>query len=101
MTRHAMKRHSESGRRAPAPAAAVDLADMVAAEPAAEWLTDADVSRIYKIPRGTLRYYRSKGGGPPYRRLSPAVVRYLGSELEAWLDSKAVRPEQAAERSAS
>lgn len=57
-----------------------------------QWLTDDDIFAIYKIPKGTIRYYRHAGGGPPYRRLSPRVVRYLRSDVEAWLDSKAIRP---------
>lgn len=34
-----------------------------------------------------LRYWRSRGEGPRYFKLSPNVVRYRRADVEAWLSN--------------
>ena len=41
--------------------------------------------------RGTLSQWRHRGEGPPYVKLGARVL-YQGSELNAWLDERVVRP---------
>lgn len=47
-------------------------------------VTTADVSKELGIPVGTLRYYRSTGGGPASFRLA-GRVRYRRADVMAWV----------------
>jgi predicted DNA-binding transcriptional regulator AlpA len=38
---------------------------------------------------GYLETKRCEGGGPPFRRISPRMIRYLKSDLIEWLRSRA------------
>jgi hypothetical protein len=77
------------------PADETDRARIVDRPESNEWLTDSDVERIFQIRRGTLRYWRSVGKGPPYRRISDRRVIMSRRELEAWLDAGLVMPSDA------
>jgi hypothetical protein len=41
-----------------------------------------------QVSVGTLRKYRSVGGGPPYRKVSPREVVYPVGEFDAWCESR-------------
>lgn len=49
-----------------------------------EVMTTPEVSTEFKIPVGTLRYYRSAGSGPPSFRLA-GRVRYRRADVLAWV----------------
>ena len=66
--------------------------DAAAGHPGGEWLTDSDVSALFRIAPGTLRYWRSSGSGPPYHRLAERTILYRRSDVEAWLAQRIVRP---------
>ena len=45
--------------------------------------TAAAAERLNISPR-TLERWRIVGGGPPYRKLGPQIVRYSVEDLDAW-----------------
>jgi DNA-binding transcriptional MerR regulator len=47
-------------------------------------MTTPEVSKEFKIPVGTLRYYRSAGSGPASFRLA-GRVRYRRADVVAWV----------------
>lgn len=47
-------------------------------------MTTAEVSTEFKVPVGTLRYYRSAGRGPRSFRLA-GRVRYRRADVLAWI----------------
>jgi DNA-binding transcriptional MerR regulator len=49
-----------------------------------EVMTTPEVSTEFKIPVGTLRYYRSAGSGPASFRLA-GRVRYRRADVLAWV----------------
>ena len=58
-----------------------------AAAPAApQLLTETQVAAITGLAVSTLRNWRSKRIGPPYRKLGGAV-RYDADKLTAWIES--------------
>jgi predicted DNA-binding transcriptional regulator AlpA len=54
--------------------------DLLTTAQAAEWLG---------VSQQWLETRRSRGGGPPFVRLSPRVVRYPRSETRSWLNQRA------------
>ncbi|PRW61999.1 helix-turn-helix transcriptional regulator [Actinopolyspora mortivallis] len=49
------------------------------------WTLD-DVAAYLGVPRNTLYQWRSRGAGPPARRIGKHL-RYKPSEVEAWFDA--------------
>lgn len=54
-----------------------------------ELWTEQEVSDRYRIPVGTLRYWRTKKQVLPFRKLG-ALVRYVPSEVQAAVDAAKV-----------
>jgi predicted DNA-binding transcriptional regulator AlpA len=54
-----------------------------------ELLRQPDVARIMGVSPATLRKWRYTGRGPRCAVQEPRYVRYLRSDVEAWLASKA------------
>lgn len=54
----------------------------------AAWLTTAEAARYLGLAPQTLHRKRSEGSGPPFRRPSPGLVRYLRAELDAWMGER-------------
>jgi len=54
-----------------------------------ELWTETEVSDKYRIPVGTLRYWRTKRAVLPFRKLG-ALVRYDPSEVQAAIDAARV-----------
>jgi predicted DNA-binding transcriptional regulator AlpA len=36
----------------------------------------------------TMERWRSRGGGPPFVRIGPRMVRYALADLESWIDAQ-------------
>ena len=51
-----------------------------------EFLSEAEVSEAYRIPKSALRGWRKRGGGPPFLKFGRAV-QYPKAELVEWLQS--------------
>ena len=59
------------------------------------YLTDNEVSELTSIPVKTLRNHRHIGRGLPYKKLAGSRhVRYLLSEILAYMDQNSIRPEE-------
>ncbi len=52
-----------------------------------ELLTEAEAARLLRIAPRTLRWWRSKGTGPPYVRLGRRVM-YRRAAVLKWLEEK-------------
>lgn len=64
-----------------------------------DFLSANDVATVLRISRRHLARLRSQGGGPPYVRLGPKMLRYSRAALEAWAASRTF-PHLAAEAAA-
>ena len=60
-------------------------------------LTSADAAIYLRVSTFTLQRWRCEGGGPPYLKPKPRIVRYQQSALDAWLNGNAAAnaPEKA------
>jgi hypothetical protein len=54
-----------------------------------EALSTADAARLLGCSHQWLEIQRGKGEGPKFTRLSPRMIRYLRSDLIAWLRARA------------
>lgn len=50
---------------------------------------------VLGVGEGTLRYWRHHGRGPAYAKVGHCV-RYRRSDLQAWIEERIVRPDDAA-----
>ena len=50
-------------------------------------LDDRDLARWIRVSVATLRYWRSEGKGPRYRKVGQ-LVRYAPSDVTDWLNSR-------------
>jgi predicted DNA-binding transcriptional regulator AlpA len=55
------------------------------------WLTEHDVARVLGLSVKTMSNWRNRDQGPPYVKLNRAV-RYRRTDLDAWIESRTVRP---------
>lgn len=64
---------------------------MDASDNAKKYLTTLEAAHYLSLAQGTLAVWRLQGKGPPYVKFR-SRVRYLLSDLDAWLDAQTVRP---------
>ena len=50
-------------------------------------LDERELARWIRVSIGTLRYWRSEGKGPRYRKVGQ-LVRYAPSDVHDWLNSR-------------
>lgn len=50
-----------------------------------EFLTTREVASLYRLPEGTLRYYRQRGIGPASFKLGGRRIMYRRSEVDRWI----------------
>ncbi len=50
-------------------------------------LDEREVARWIRVSVATLRYWRSEGKGPRYRKVGQ-LVRYAPSDVQEWLNSR-------------
>lgn len=50
-------------------------------------LDEKELSQWLRVSIGTLRYWRSEGRGPRYRKVGQ-LVRYAPSDVKNWLESR-------------
>ena len=64
------------------------IGTMATGSPAAdEYMRTAELSRLTRIPVGTLRQWRHRGFGPPGFRAG-GVVLYRRADVDAWLEAQ-------------
>jgi excisionase family DNA binding protein len=51
------------------------------------YLTEGQVAEMLRISRRTLQAWRLRGGGPPYVRVGPRMVRYRAGDVLHWLET--------------
>lgn len=59
----------------------------------AQWLNEADVSKVYGISLSKLRQDRHKCRGIPYAKMGRSV-RYSVADLEAFMANNRITPKQ-------
>ena len=62
-------------------------------------LDDKELSLLLKVSIATLRYWRSRGSGPSFRKVGPHLVRYAPSDVQSWLEAQSTGGDVAAEAS--
>jgi predicted DNA-binding transcriptional regulator AlpA len=50
-------------------------------------IDEKELSRLLRVSIGTLRFWRTLGRGPRYRKVGQ-LVRYAPSEVQEWLDRR-------------
>ena len=53
-----------------------------------QWLTPDQAAAYIGVAKITLAKWRITGSGPPFHRPKPRLIRYLRSELDAWIGAK-------------
>jgi predicted DNA-binding transcriptional regulator AlpA len=53
-------------------------------------LSEFEVAKLLGVAVATLQTWRGRGEGPPYSRVSKAIVRYLRTRVVEWLDARTV-----------
>ena len=61
-----------------------DHPELPAGAPAREWINDRELAAWIAVSRETLQQWRSRGEGPPFRKVGRAV-RYSVPEVRAWI----------------
>lgn len=56
------------------------------------YLTEQEAADLIGYHPGTLSNWRSAGLGPPYLRLRTGAIRYLQTDLVAWMERDRVDP---------
>ena len=51
-------------------------------------LTTEEAAQYLRLSKRTLEGFRSRGGGPTFRRKGRNIVRYLKKDLDAWLEEQ-------------
>ena len=53
-----------------------------------ELLTTEEAAKAVGVSSMTMRRYRTNGGGPPFIRMGPKLIRYSAESLRAWVASR-------------
>ncbi len=56
-------------------------------QPLETLLDEKELSRLFRVSIGTLRFWRAIGRGPRYRKVGQ-LVRYAPSDVQEWLKSR-------------
>jgi predicted DNA-binding transcriptional regulator AlpA len=57
-----------------------------------EYLSSQQLADLLGVTRDALEQLRRRGGGPPYVRVSPRMLRYRRSDVEAFFASRVEQP---------
>lgn len=57
-----------------------------------EYLTTTQLAERLSMPEGSLEQLRRRGGGPPFIRITPKLVRYNWADVETWFSERVNRP---------
>jgi len=53
-------------------------------------LTQSEAAQVLGVRPATLNFWRARGEGPPFVRISKRCVRYRCADLQAWIDARVV-----------
>ncbi len=79
-----------STARLSAPAQSFEVPRQLAADSAANLLTESEVAQILRTSTRALQAWRVRGGGPPFVRVG-RLVRYSNGALNDWLSGQTRR----------
>jgi predicted DNA-binding transcriptional regulator AlpA len=65
-------------------------------QPLETLLDEKELSRLFRVSIGTLRFWRTIGRGPRYRKVGQ-LVRYAPSDVHKWLNRRPTGGEPVAE----
>ena len=65
-------------------------------QPLETLLNEKELSRLFRVSIGTLRFWRTIGRGPRYRKVGQSV-RYAPSDVHEWLSRRPTGGEPTAE----
>jgi excisionase family DNA binding protein len=51
-------------------------------------LTSDELATWLGVPVGTVKAWRTRGGGPPAIRVGPRAIRYRAAAVTAWLEER-------------
>jgi predicted DNA-binding transcriptional regulator AlpA len=71
----------------------------IGGQPIEALLDERELARWIRVSIGTLRYWRSEGKGPRYRKVGQ-LVRYAPSDVNDWLNSRPTGGEGVGEEAA-
>jgi predicted DNA-binding transcriptional regulator AlpA len=54
-----------------------------------ELLTEREVAAALRVSRAALRFWRARGGGPPWVRIGDRLIRYEVAALREWIENRA------------
>ena len=57
-----------------------------------EYLSSQQLADLLGITRDALEQQRRRGNGPPFVRISPRMIRYRRSDVEAFFASRVEQP---------
>lgn len=60
--------------------------------PTGKLLTSKETADYLSVPEGTLAQWRSQRRGPPFIKLEGRLVRYRSGDLERYITSRVVEP---------
>ena len=52
----------------------------------ADILTENEAAALLRVKRFTMRKWRREGGGPRFIRCGGRLIRYIKTDIDAWLD---------------
>lgn len=56
--------------------------------PATPLFSEKHAARYLNLSPRTLRNWRTRGGGPPFVKISGRCIRYRMKDLDAWMNSR-------------
>lgn len=60
--------------------------------PLPEYLSSQQLADLLAVTRDALEQLRRRGGGPPFIRASPRMIRYRRSDVEAFVAARVEQP---------
>lgn len=57
-----------------------------------DYINEKQFSKRFSIPLSTLRNWRFRGQGPPYKKISSRMIRYSLKEVVEWIENHTVEP---------
>jgi len=57
-----------------------------------KYVDEKELSKNISVSLATLRNWRFRGQGPPYKKISRRMVRYSLKEVKEWLENHTVEP---------
>jgi hypothetical protein len=57
-------------------------------EAALQLADERETAEMLRVSRASLRFWRARGGGPPWLRIGRRLVRYEAAALRRWIEER-------------